>query len=187
MTTSEYSTGKLLRRLYWDLVDKNERKYYLYWLITQIPRRWGDLMRARFCSRHFRKAGANLCVCAGTRFRSMENIEVGDNVGIGFDNFLQGLGGITIGDNVLTGPGCKIWSANHNYSSKEHLIAEQGIKPQPVVIGNDVWLAANVFIVPGVELPDGVVVAAGAVVNVKKYKPYSILAGNPARMVGTRN
>lgn len=177
---------RLLRRLYWDIADKGERKYYFYWLISQIPCSFGDMLRARFCAKKFHKAGKNLSVQSGTRFRSMENLEVGNNVVIGFDNFIQALGGVSIGNNVFMGPGVKIWSVNHIYTSKEHLIRKQGLKKKPVVIGNDVWLAANVFIVPGVELPDGVVVGAGSVVTVNKYKPYSLLVGNPARMIGSR-
>jgi acetyltransferase-like isoleucine patch superfamily enzyme len=55
-----------------------------------------------------------------------------------------------------------------------------------VVIGRDVWIGANAFVMPGVQLGDGCVVAAGAVVGAKKYPPYKILAGNPARVIGTR-
>ncbi len=186
MSNNEYSMWRLLRRLYWDIADKGERKYYFYCLISQIPSSFGNMLRARFCAKFFRKAGKNLSVLAGTRFRSMEKLKVGNNVVIGFDNFIQALGGVTLGDNVLMGPGVKIWSANHLYASSERLIREQDIELKPVLIGNDVWLAANVFIAPGVELPDGVVVGAGAVVNVKKYRPYALLAGNPARMIGVR-
>ncbi|HDM78926.1 MAG TPA: acyltransferase, partial [Deltaproteobacteria bacterium] len=80
----------------------------------------------------------------------------------------------------------KIWTANHGYHLRDKLIYEQAQVKKPVHIGNDVWIGSNVFISPGVEVPNGCVVAAGSVVNSKHYKPYSILAGNPARVIGFR-
>jgi len=184
---NSYSAIDLAKRFCWDLMDLNERKYYLYFLISQIPGAFGDMLRGRYVSLRVRHAGQNFRVQSGTRFRSMENLVVGDNVTIGYDNFIQALGGITIGNNVLTAPGVKIWSVNHNFRDKNTLIMNQGQTTSAVSIGNDVWIASNVFISPGVMLPDGVVVSSGAVVGVKDYKPYSILAGNPARAIGFRD
>lgn len=176
----------LLKRFYWDILDIDERKYYQYELIRNIPGIFGDSYRTKFLSKRVKKMGDNVLVQAGTRFRSMENLIIGNNVTIGFDNFIQALGGVTIGDNSMTGPGVKIWSVNHNFMDKNLLIMDQGQTKAEVVIGNDVWIAANAFILPGVHLPDGVVVSTGAVVGIKEYKPYSIIAGNPARVIGFR-
>ena len=181
-----YTFLKLFKRLYWDILDPDERKYYFYFLIWQIPGLFGNALRAKYLSKKFKKAGNNLSICAGTRFRSMENLIVGDNVSIGYDNFIQSLGGVAIGNNTLLGPGVKIWSVNHNYQKKSLLICQQGQTLEPVVIGDDVWLGSNVFVCPGVVLPDGVLVSAGSVVSVKKYLPYSIIAGNPGRVIGYR-
>lgn len=56
---------------------------------------------------------------------------------------------------------------------------------RPVAIGNDVWIGANVVILPGVEVGDGAILAAGAVVT-KDVKPYSIVGGVPARHIRYR-
>lgn len=53
------------------------------------------------------------------------------------------------------------------------------------VIGNDVWLGMNCVIMPGVHLGAGCIVAAHCVVT-KSFHPYSIVAGNPARLVRKR-
>lgn len=55
----------------------------------------------------------------------------------------------------------------------------------PVVIGNDVWIGANVSILPGVHIGDGAVLAAGAVVN-KDVEPYEIVGGVPAKHIKYR-
>ena len=181
-----YSFKKLFKRLCWDVLDKNERKYYFYWLIWQIPGLFGNMLRGRYLSKHFKHAGKNLKVLPGARFRSIEKLSVGDNMMIGYDNFIQALGGVTIGNNVSTAPGVKIWSVNHNYKDINKIVGEQGQTQHEVIIGNDIFIASNAFIMPGVNLPDGVIVSAGAIVGVKSYKPYCIIAGNPARIIGYR-
>ena len=55
----------------------------------------------------------------------------------------------------------------------------------PIFIGNDVWIGANVIILPGVHIGDGAVLAAGAVVN-RDVAPYSIVGGVPARQIKFR-
>ncbi len=176
----------LLRRLYWDLLDPAERTYYGYWLIRQVPGMFGDMLRARYLAPRMKRAGANFRVMAGCRFRSIENLEVGDNVNIGFDNFLQARGGLRIGNNVSLAPGVKIWSTNHDYDDPDRPVEEQGHTHKPVEIGDNVFIAANAFILPGTTLAEGCIVSAGSVVGGKAYRPYSILAGNPARVIGYR-
>lgn len=54
-----------------------------------------------------------------------------------------------------------------------------------VVIGNDVWIGANVIILPGITIGDGSILAAGAVVT-KDVEPYSIVGGVPGRIIKYR-
>lgn len=176
----------LLRRLWWDLRDPLERQYYGYWFISELPGLFGHNLRARYIAKRMKKAGVRLKVMAGTRFRSLENIEIGDDVNIGFDNFLQGRGGLTIGNKSSFAPGVKIWSSNHEYDDRDVPIRDQGHSDKPVVIGDDVFIGSNAFILPGTVLPRGCIVCAGAIVGSKPYQPFSILAGNPARVIGYR-
>ena len=52
----------------------------------------------------------------------------------------------------------------------------------PVVIGNNVWLADKVSVMPGVTIGDGAIVAANAVVT-KDVPPYALVAGIPAKVI----
>ena len=54
-----------------------------------------------------------------------------------------------------------------------------------IVIGNDVWLGANAVVTDGVVIGDGAVVAAGAVVTTD-VEAYEIVAGVPAKRIGSR-
>lgn len=58
-------------------------------------------------------------------------------------------------------------------------------KNEPIIIGNDVWIGANVVILPGVHIGDGAILAAGAVVT-KDVEPYSIAGGVPAKEIKKR-
>lgn len=57
--------------------------------------------------------------------------------------------------------------------------------PKRVTIGNDVWIGHSAIVLPGVQVGDGAVVGAGAVVT-KSVPPYAIVAGNPAHVIRYR-
>ena len=57
----------------------------------------------------------------------------------------------------------------------------------PLVIGNDVWICDNVIITPSCcNIGDGSILAAGAVIT-KDVDPYTVVGGNPARVIKHRN
>lgn len=91
--------------------------------------------------------------------------------------YIQAINGIIIGNNVRLGPGIKIISANHNlYDFSKHDITNS------IIIGDNCWIAANAIILPGVELGDHVIVAAGAVVT-KSFPGNCLIGGVPARLI----
>lgn len=55
-----------------------------------------------------------------------------------------------------------------------------------IIIGNDVWIGYRCTILSGSKLSDGVIVGAGSIVTAQNYPPYSIIAGNPAKVIGYR-
>ena len=54
-----------------------------------------------------------------------------------------------------------------------------------IVIGNDVWIGANVIVIDGIKIGDGAIVAAGSVVT-KDVPPYAIVGGVPAKIIRFR-
>jgi len=134
----------------------------------------------------FLRQGKGLVIHRETIILGPGALAVGDNVTIGFDCMIQAHGGVECGNDVIIGPGVKIWSVNHRSSRSDVSIWEQGYEHKKVVIGDGVWLGANVFVMPGAKIGAHAIVAAGSVVGGKEVEPYSILAGNPARKVGMR-
>ena len=136
----------------------------------------------------------NNCVVGGVEFRGKATIEpycrlVGDTtISIG-DNFYMNagchiLGDITIGDDVMIGPKTVIWGRDHGIE-KNKLIKEQPHYKKPIVIGNDVWIGANVTILKGVTKNKGAVVGAGSVIT-KDIPEFAIVVGNPAKVLKYR-
>lgn len=175
-----------LKMIYWELKRKDNRFLYLHFFLCNFPGQIGERLRAYFVPRYFKECGDDILIHDNIRYRGIHNLTVGNNVELGYDVFIQSLAGISIGNNSIIGPGSKLWSVNLNFKDADQPIFEQGYDLLPVTIDDDVWIGANSIILPGVHLPKGCVVSAGSVVNRKNYKPYSILAGNPCRMIGSR-
>lgn len=177
----------VLRTLYWELSNKITRFQYLNALVYRIPGSLGQHIRSRLLLPHFKQAGKNIVIMQGVQYRGQQELCLADGVRIGIDCFLQASGGLYIGKNAMLGPGVKIWTVNHRFDELNKPIHEQGYDLKPVRIGTGTWIGANSFIMPGVTLPEGCIVSAGSVVGIKQYPPYSIISGNPARVVGKRN
>jgi maltose O-acetyltransferase len=94
---------------------------------------------------------------------------------------LDGRGGLTIGDNVDISPG--VWILTDGHDMHDPLFPEL---LAPVRIGNHAWIGSRAMILPGVTVGEGAVVAAGAVVT-RDVEPYAVVAGVPARPIGTRS
>ncbi len=112
-------------------------------------------------------------------------ILIGENVQISRNCYINGTGDIEIGNDTMLGPNSIVVSANHLYSQLDVPIRLQGIEKAKIHIEGDVWIGANVTVLPGVSIGKGTVVGAGAVVK-ENLPPYSIAVGVPAKVVGKR-
>ena len=151
-------------------------------LLEAIPGELGCLFRRLF---YGFVSGSGTRVLAHVTIYHPGRLTMGRNVGISSHTQMNAGGGIVIGDDVLIGPGVLIWSQNHQFGSLEVPISHQDYDSAKVTIEQGSWLAAGVIVLPGVRIAQGTVVAAGAVVT-RSTEPFSIVAGVPAKPIGTR-
>ena len=114
-----------------------------------------------------------------------EGLRVGNNSSIGPYSYIGCSGYIEIGNNVMISPRVSIYSENHNFDDTHLPMIDQGVTRSFVKIEDDCWIAANSIILAGVVIGKGSVIAAGSVVT-KDVPPYSVVAGNPAKLLKTR-
>ena len=109
-----------------------------------------------------------------------ERITLGSNVFINTDFMVIGSGRVRIGNNVLIGPGARLYTPNHSMDLELRRAGwELGL---PITIEDDVWLGGSVVICPGVTIGARSVVGAGSVVT-KDVPPDVVVGGNPARII----
>ncbi|MDP9387556.1 MAG: acyltransferase [Actinomycetota bacterium] len=114
-----------------------------------------------------------------------DRVELGDAVGFNYGCYVNGFGGLVIGDRTVFGPYTMIHTADHRTDDPGRPIAEQGWVEAPVKIGADCWIGMGVCILPGVHIGDGCVVGAGSVVT-KDLEEFSVAVGNPAKVIRSR-
>ncbi|SEJ18532.1 Acetyltransferase (isoleucine patch superfamily) [Cyclobacterium xiamenense] len=114
-----------------------------------------------------------------------EGLRVGDNSSIGPYAYIGCSGYIEIGANVMISPRVSIYSENHVFESTSLPMIDQGVRRSFVTIEDDCWIASHAVILAGVTVGKGSVVAAGSIVT-KDVPPYSVVGGNPARILKSR-
>jgi len=168
-------------------------KYYfgkfLYLFAKKMPLSasklsFGSKKIRAFCGKLIlRKCGKNVNIERGAQI--CYGISIGDNSSIGQDSWLLS-DDITIGNDVMMGPYCIMITSNHVFSDTERPMWHQGFSEvEPIVIEDDVWIGARVIILKGVTIGKGSIIGAGSVVT-KDVEPYSIVGGNPAKLIRKR-
>lgn len=115
------------------------------------------------------------------------SITIGDGTMIGIRNSFACIDKIEIGKNVLFAGYVHITDHSHGYQDIDVPIAKQRlISKGPVIIEDDCWLGFETEILSGVHIGKHSIVAARAVVT-KDVPPYSIVAGNPAKIIKRYN
>lgn len=119
-------------------------------------------------------------VMLGTHVWSPDRISIGRCTVINRECRIEAAGGIEIGNSVVISHAVRLQTGSHNIHSNEF---ESIYKP--IRICDYVWICEAALVIGGVTIGEGAVVMAGAVVT-KDVEPWTIVAGVPARPIGTR-
>jgi len=150
--------------------------------LSLVPYALGIVLRAEFYRRALRQCGRNLLVEFGAVF-VYPDVSVGDNVLIGRFSIVHHC---DIGDYALIGERCTFLSGSrqHRFERTDIPMALQGGQRRRITVAGDCWIGSHSVVMN--DVGEGSVVAAGAVVTAP-VAPRSIVAGNPARLVRSRD
>ena len=112
---------------------------------------------------------------------NMRRLRVGANFGCNSGTYINAIGRISMGNDVLIGSNVTISSGKHDIEGREKSVFSRPAQPMQITIGNDVWIGAGASVLPGLNVADGTVVGANVVVT-KDTQPYSVMVGIPARV-----
>ena len=138
----------------------------------------GVLMRP-FLGRY----GRGFSIGKDTQLNSPDRLFVGNDCYLARNTWIQAMGGVTLEDEVVTGPYVVISSANHGF--KEGSTVGGGTHLASVTIGRGTWIGAHAVITAGTTIGKGNLIAAGAVVT--RDTPDNVIVGGvPARVLRPR-
>src|SRR5690554_678117 len=158
--------------------------FTLYGLVKYLPPPIGDALRY-LVLKLFVARILSWKIKDGVTLWFPEGVRIGRNVTINEGVFLDGFGGLTIGDHCRIAHGCSFISENHVFDDPDAPIWTQGKQAAPIILEDDVWCGCGVKVMCGVIIGHGSVIAAGSVVT-KNIPPNSIAMGVPARVVRKR-
>ncbi|MGP8321299.1 MAG: acyltransferase [Methanosarcinaceae archaeon] len=154
-------------------------------LIINLPGPLGMEIREKYYKKRFHYASDSFTILPNVTITFPKNFSIGECSGVNVNTWINAMGGVTIGNDVIIGPFVIIHSANHKFDRLDIPIQKQGCEKLSVNIEDDVWIGANAIILPGVTIGRGSVIGAGAVIT-RDIPPYSVAAGVPAKVIRNR-
>lgn len=186
---------------FWDYIRYLKNKIYAGYIGNQFASH-GNNLTVRYsmlCIRgaKFITVGDNVSIGKGVQLTAYSNfriteqffspeIKIGDNCSIGDYSHITCICSIIIGNNVTMGKNILISDNAHGSSDIKLLSIAPNHRPLyskgGVIINDNVWIGEKSSILPGVTVGYGAIIGAGSVVT-KDVPPYSVVAGNPAKVI----
>ena len=126
------------------------------------------------------KVGRHVHIYNSARIYFPWNFVIGDWSAVGEDALIYNLGLVTLGEKVTISHRAHLCAGTHDYTRPDLPL----LKP-PITVNDQAWICAEAFVGPGVTVGEGAVVGARAVV-VEDVESWSVVAGNPARLLRKR-
>lgn len=163
------SIARLYAKVYWAYLKPEVDNYIL------------NLQKGKFL--YF---GKNVVFKGGGEIFHPENIIISDNVQVGSNYFMMGVGGIEINDGTIISRNVCLHSGNHDFKSPGMIPYNKDYIKKKITIGKAVWIGQNVNILPGVSIGDGAIIGMGTTIS-KDVQPYEIVVGTGQKVIGMRN
>lgn len=166
-------------------VPRNERVRRLLWSMVQATFYRGSFhtwsgWRATLLRAFGARVGRQCTIRRTSRVYYPWKLVLGDFSSLGDAAEVYNLGPVTIGQRVTVSQEAYLCAGTHDYTR-----ITMPLVTMPITIGDDAWICARAFVGPGISIGEGAIVAACAVA-VKDVPPWTIVGGNPAKAVKTR-
>ena len=169
-STQKYTSGEQIRRVFWGLGK-------LFFRYSPRPCFGWRCMVLRCMGA---KVGNHVHIYNSAVIYFPWNLKIGDWSSIGEGALIYNLGPVSIGSKTTISHKAHLCAGTHDYQK-----ADLPLLKLPINVGEQVWICADVFVGPGVTIGEGAVLGARAVV-MKNVEPWSVVAGNPARVIKQR-
>lgn len=166
----KYKRTELLGRVLWSLLHP------LFRFSPRLLWSWRNVMLRLFGA----SIGSGVRIYPTVNIIIPWNLTIGDDATIGDRVILYALGSIAIGARATISQGAHLCAGTH-----DHRKADFPLMKRPIAIGEGAWICADAFIGPDVTVGEYAIVGARAVA-MRDIAPRTIVAGNPARLIGYR-
>jgi putative colanic acid biosynthesis acetyltransferase WcaF len=151
------------------------------WLLSKVlfflnPFPWPSALRIFLLRLFGARVGQHVVIRAGVNISFPWRLTVGDHVWIGEDVYVLSLAPVTLGSHVCLSQRAFLCTGSHDWKRETF-----DLQVKPIVVENEVWIAAQAFIGPGTCIGRGSIVSAGTVL-MKSIPPNSLAKGNPAQI-----
>ncbi|MBO0357508.1 putative colanic acid biosynthesis acetyltransferase [Hymenobacter sp. BT186] len=170
-TGPSFSLSNRLGRVAWQLCS-----FLLFRYSPRPLHKWRAFLLQCFGA----KVGRGVHVYPGVKIWAPWNLELADECGIASGAILYSQGKIIVGQRAVISQGAHLVTGTHDYSHPGFPLITK-----PIHIGSQTWIAAEVFIHPGVTINDGCVVGARSVVT-KDMPSWTVCAGFPCKPIKPR-
>lgn len=143
---------------------------------------WGNKIRGAMYKPFLKKCGTNFQVDINVKLSALHNIEVGDNVYIGYGSWINaGRKIIKFGNDVMLSPYVVMVTGNHQFDGKTYRYKSDE-NPTDIIIGDGTWIASHSIILKNTVVGNSSLIGALSLVN-NDIESFTISAGNPAKII----
>jgi glycosyltransferase involved in cell wall biosynthesis/acetyltransferase-like isoleucine patch superfamily enzyme len=155
--------------------------HYIFLITSLIPNSTiATKTRGFLLKPFFKKCGKNFQIASGVTINMIRNISIGDNVYIAHNCWLNATEEIYLEEGTIIGPFSVLATTKHKFING--YVSNADTEAKKIRVGKGTWLASHVVVTSGVEIGNGVLVGAGAVVT-KDLPSHSFCGGIPATVI----
>ena len=164
-SNTAYEPGNYFIRMFWYLLNS-------IFLNSSLP--YPLSVKVLLLKTFGAKIGSNVVIKPNVNIKYPWFLELGDNVWIGEEVWIDNLAEVKIGSNSCLSQGAYLLTGNHNYKKESF-----DLIVKPIIIEEGVWIGAKTIVCPGVVCKSHSILTVGSVAT-KDLDSYSIYQGNPA-------